>query len=276
MRSGLGVVGRWIVNWTRTGGLIAGLWVAGACGGDDGSGTPASQTVIRPTNVTFAQSPDAVLNIQILPGAFDAETTLTIREVDQSPVGPNATLSPAYELTAGSEPSGALSATLNFALSDATLALAGGVQNVRIARGETPGQMWTELLEGSYDAEKQIYSLQITGFSYYMLIDQAYLERCGCDTDSSCQAGCQLCDRDCSLAGTSGVGEQPAAGEAAAGTGAAGVPCDPQCLAQPGAICCMACGCTATVRCDPVCPAPAVWSCESNCCFSNETFACLP
>jgi len=50
--------------------------------------------------------------------------------------------------------------------------------------------------------------------------------------------------------------------------------CDPTCMAMSGAVCCLECGCTAAVRCTPVCELPLMWDCEIGCCFDYETHVC--
>lgn len=57
------------------------------------------------------------------------------------------------------------------------------------------------------------------------------------------------------------------------GDTAAGV-CDPTCMAQAGAVCCTACGCTGTVKCTPVCESPYKWDCEMRCCFDYSGKGC--
>ncbi len=54
-----------------------------------------------------------------------------------------------------------------------------------------------------------------------------------------------------------------------------GVMCSNTCLATPGAVCCTMCGCSAEVRCTPVCPDGYVWDCELTCCFDRTAFHCL-
>ena len=51
--------------------------------------------------------------------------------------------------------------------------------------------------------------------------------------------------------------------------------CDAACMAQPGAVCCMQCGCGgASVRCTPRCGDGYQWDCEVRCCFSYDSFTC--
>jgi hypothetical protein len=92
----------------------------------------------------------------------------------------------------------------------------------------------------------------------------------GCTVSTECPTG-QICvDRVCVPIAT-GDGGPPVkdAGPVAPGS------CSPSCLSAPGAVCCQACGCSGSPRCDPVCPAPFMWDCELTCCFNYTTFECL-
>ncbi len=51
--------------------------------------------------------------------------------------------------------------------------------------------------------------------------------------------------------------------------------CSNECMNQSGAVCCRACGCSAEVRCNPVCHDPYQWDCETLCCFEYApAYAC--
>ena len=50
--------------------------------------------------------------------------------------------------------------------------------------------------------------------------------------------------------------------------------CSNACLAMPGAVCCMMCGCSAEVRCTPECASGLVWDCELGCCFDRMSLSC--
>src|SRR5688500_16278866 len=51
--------------------------------------------------------------------------------------------------------------------------------------------------------------------------------------------------------------------------------CDSLCLSMPGAMCCTTCGCSAEVRCTPICPDGYTWDCEIGCCFDYDTLTCF-
>lgn len=52
-------------------------------------------------------------------------------------------------------------------------------------------------------------------------------------------------------------------------------PCDPTCMAQPGAVCCTDCGCSGTVKCMPECDSPYQWDCEMRCCYDYTNYKCM-
>jgi hypothetical protein len=95
----------------------------------------------------------------------------------------------------------------------------------------------------------------------------------GCSDVLSC--GTCSAPQTCGGAGTANVcGVKPDAGGPKPDGGASGA-CDPTCMAQSGAVCCTACGCTGAVKCKPVCDSPAKWDCEMGCCFDYTAKKCI-
>lgn len=225
-----------------------------ASGGDDAGVTPPPQetTAIAAAEGGVAPSPDGQFSVALDSTDLLEDVSVTITERSETPA-PEATLSPAYEVDVEGDVVINLTAELSFAISASRVEEI-GLENLRVAHGETPGEAWDELLVGTWDVETETYRLTVGSFSYFMLVDESAVEEpaCTCDTGEGCQADCG-CDPAC---------------EAPSGT------CSESCMAQSGAECCETCGCSSDVVCRPECSDGYQWDCEIGCCFSYETYVC--
>lgn len=254
-----------------------------ACTGDtNGDGDvinnepESKETELTSEEGGVAESPDGSFAVALDgPELVDETVTVTVTEVEDT-FNPDAALSPAYVVDVEGELAINFSADITFDLT-AAKAEEVGVANIRVAHGETAGEAWDELLEGSYDSELEKYTLTVYSFSYFMLIDETEVNgnECTCDEDSECTADCE-CDDDCVNECTCDT-DNLCTADCSCDDDCGPVDvteCSESCMSQSGSGCCTTCGCDFEVVCRPECGSGYEWDCELECCFDYENFVC--
>lgn len=170
---------------------------------DDDDGAERRNPPAATTNVSVAgggsvTSADGGFQITIGPGVLVSDAIVLITEDVPSPA-PAATLGKVYDVTIsplGAVPAQGFTAGLTFRLPPATLASA-APQDVRVASGPQVGQPLDDVFPANVDTATGVVTATVDHLSYFFVLDGLVFTDCTCDTDATCQAGCEFCDDDC-------------------------------------------------------------------------------
>lgn len=164
--------------------------------GPGGSGGPSKSTTTQASAAAgvTATSEDGVFEVRIGAGALSEDAVITINQgVTQAH---SATIGKTYEVLvnpAAAAQGLGFAASVSFKVTAAQLP-DGGEYDLGVGTGTAPGSAIASVYYGAYTDET--YTVSVTHFSYFALLDAEAYADCTCDKLATCDSQC-ACDIDC-------------------------------------------------------------------------------